>query len=456
MKKLLLWLLLLSLAAGPVLAQVPRPGIYRVSKLVDYRPAAEYNHGVKTFTAPRHHPYVADWGVWYCLVAVDSAEHQLRTRLVFLAPPASPAPPLGFEGGFHTAADSTFSVNYGNYDGPFNHPPSNALRFFGTSFLLHDNAVTYDSGAGDAARPYVANDPGRRLTISPRNSLFALRQDRPYRTLLVVEADKAPFYAAPDTAHRGPEGVVAGQYVAILGETSVWYEAETVSPTGTRHHGWLWKPDLEKRLWVDQKAQTAALRFQVAYRDTLSESSDGRSTALAVRVISRQTGRVQQVIDSVAQDQNWDGYQTNISTPDCNFDGYPDLMFFAHNGGAGPNIGYNFYLYDPATRQFMYDADLSDLTQPEINPRTQTVSSSSRNSCCSHTSDDYRFINGQLTLVASHDETVSVSSLNVMVVTEGKLVEGKWREKTLTYRVKDSYPETKPPAKPPAKPRKKR
>ena len=449
MKMLRCWLLLL-VATGPVLAQVPRPGIYRVSRRVDYRPAAEYNYGVKTFTAPRHHPYVADWGVWYCLVAVDTAGHRFKTRLVFLAPAASPAPPLGFQSGFHAAADSTLTTVYRDEAG-FIDPPSNALRFFGTSFLLHDNAVTYDSGLADA-RPYVGNDPGRRLTVSPRNSLFALQQARPYRTLLVVEADKAPFYAAPDTARRSPEGVVAGQYVAILGETPAWYEAETMSPTGTRRHGWLWKPDLEKRVWVNQQAKTADFRFQVAYRDTLADADHERSTARAIRVISRQTGRVQQVIDSVAQDRSWDGYKDNISVPDCNFDGYPDLMLFAHDGGAGPNIGYSFYLYDPATRQFVFDADLSDLILPEIDPRTQTVSSYSRNSCCSHTSEQYRYLNGQLTLVASHDETMSASNFDVMVVTDGQLVQGKWREKTRTYRL--NYPA--PKAKQPAKPRKKR
>ena len=449
MKTLHRWLLLLLLAPSPTMAQVPRPGIYRVSKRVDYRPAAEFNYGVKTYTAPRHHPFVADWGVWYCLVAVDSAEHYLKTRLVFLAPPAAPAPPLAFEGGFHAAADSTFNVYYGDKDA-FSDPPGNALRFFGTSFLLHDNALTHDSGAGDSARAYVANNPGRRLTVSPRNSLFALQQARPYRTLLVVEVDKAPFYAAPDTARRGPVRVVAGQYVAILRETPAWYEAETVSPTGSRHQGWLWKPDLEKRIWVDQKAETADFRFQVAYRDTLADADapDERSTALAIRVISRRTGRGQQLIDSVAQDRCWDGYQTNISTPDCNFDGYPDLMLFAHDGGAGPNIGYNFYLYDPTTGQFVFDEGLSDLTQTEINPVTKTISAASRNGCCSHRSEKYRFINGQLTLVASHEETMSFGDPDRVNVTEGKLVSGKWREKTQVFKVRDPYPEARQPAKP--------
>ena len=437
MKALLFWLLLFAVPR-PAMAQVPRPGIYRVSKRVDYRPAAEFNYGVKSFTAPRHHPFVAGLGVRYCLVAVDSAEQDLKTRLVFLTPSAAPTPALAFEGGFQAAADSTFNVYYSDKDA-FGDPPGNALRFFGTSFLLHDNVLTHDSGAGDSARAYVANNPGRRLTVSPRNSLFALQQARPYRTLLLVELDQAPYYAAPDTARRGPMRVAAGQYVAILRETPTWYEAETVSPKGIRHQGWLWKPDLEKRVWVTQTAQTPDFRFQVAYRDTADEAlNDLRSTALAIRVISRQTGRVQQLIDSVGQDRCWSSYRENISVLDCNFDGYPDLMLFAHDGGAGPNSGYLFYLYDPGTGQFVFHEGLSDLTQTRVNPQTKTISAGVRDGCCAHASEEYAFLKGQLTLVASFEIRLWEG---YSIETEGKLVNGKWREKT--RKLRDDAPSPK-------------
>lgn len=450
MKLLRCWLLLLFAASGPAVAQVPRPGIYRVSKRVNYRPPAEYNYGVKTFTAPRHHPFVADSGVRYCLVAVDSAKHQLKTRLLFLGPKPNPPQPLAFEGGFTTALDSTFSVYY--EDDSFRSLGSNALRFFGTSFLLHANALTYDSGAGDTTHTYIANDPNRRLTISPRNSLFSLREARPYRTILVIKPNRAYFYASPDTARRSSTALVKGEYVAILGETKEWYEAETVSPKGIRHQGWLWKPDLEKRVWVTQTAQTPDFRFQVSYRDTADETTaDYRSTALAIRVISRRTGRVRQLIDSVGQDRCWDSYQGNISVPDCNFDCYPDLMLFAHDGGAGPNVGYLFYLYDPATGQFVFNEGLSDLTQTEINPETKTISAAWRNGCCDHGSEEYAFLKGKLTLVARYEENAMLYP-DYCVVTEGKLMNGKWREKSRKVRNDALYPEEK---KKPAKRQKK-
>ncbi len=76
-------------------------------------------------------------------------------------------------------------------------------------------------------------------------------------------------------------------------------------------------------------------------------------------------------------------------------------MLFGHDGGAEPNVGYLFYLYDPATGQFVFDEFLSELTQTKINPRTKTMSAAWRNGC-SHSNEKYWFIGGQLTLTASH------------------------------------------------------
>lgn len=446
MKTVVVWFLLL---AGPlaVVAQVPQAGIYRVSKLVDYRPRSEYNYGVKTFTTARHHPVAASDRVRYCLVAVDSADDRFKTHLVFLAThPDSLGSPLALQGGFYTASDSTFSVAY--QDASFQQPASNSLRFFGQSFRYHANALTYDSGAGQPGRTYVANDPHRQLTISPQNSLFALHQARPYRTILEIEPERVPFYPAPDTARRSPTWVTEGQYIAILAETKRWYEAETVTPAGAVRHGWLWKPDLVKRIWVPQVAQAPDFRFQVAYPDTAdAEAYDHhQATALAIRVISRHTGRVQQLIDSVAQDRNMRAYAENLELIDANFDGYPDLMLFAHDGGAGPNSGYLFYLYHPGTARFALHQELSELTQVDINPRTKTISSGWRNGCCSHGGEEYQFINGALTMSSRHEETVSIDSSDVLVVTKGHLVKSKWREESRRVKASALYPTEKPPA----------
>jgi hypothetical protein len=115
-------------------------------------------------------------------------------------------------------------------------------------------------------------------------------------------------------------------------------------------------------------------------------------------------------------------------------------MLFGHDGSAGPNVGYLFYLYDPALGQFVFHADLSDLTQTQINPHTKTISAASRDGCCSHSSEEYRFIGGQLTLTASHEETMSASNPDRTTVTEGKLVNGKWREKNPDFRSQRPVP----------------
>jgi len=60
-----------------------------------------------------------------------------------------------------------------------------------------------------------------------------------------------------------------------------------------------------------------------------------------------------------------------ISFQDANFDGYLDLgvtkWFGAHN------ICDNYWLYDKNTGKFMYDKELSDLSDAEFDPKTKTI-----------------------------------------------------------------------------------
>ena len=53
--------------------------------------------------------------------------------------------------------------------------------------------------------------------------------------------------------------------------------------------------------------------------------------------------------------------EMNYVTPesiDLNFDGHLDLRLLAFAGGTG-NVGYNYWLYDPESRQFIYEPILS-------------------------------------------------------------------------------------------------
>ncbi|MBC8082597.1 MAG: hypothetical protein H7Z21_05240, partial [Hymenobacter sp.] len=313
-----LWLLLFP-GGGPVLGQaIPEPGIYRVDRMADYRPTDEFYYGIRTYAAPRHSPLVAATGARYCLVAVDSSTDEHKTRLVFLPPrPLAADVARAFVGGFSSPLDSMMSVSY-----PWEDPhdkwagrwPGNA-RFRGRSFVLYENELTKDSGAGNPPRPYRANDPGRFLTVAPRGSLLVLDQPRPYRDLLAVRPAKLFFYAAPDTARRTEAYVVAGQYVAILRETAHWYLAEYVTPAGQRRQGWLSK--LEQLTWVPQQAQTPAYRFEAAYADTAAATSysDIRPYPLVLKVIERRTGRLVQLLD-LDVEEGWNACDNAVRIPD--------------------------------------------------------------------------------------------------------------------------------------------
>jgi hypothetical protein len=58
---------------------------------------------------------------------------------------------------------------------------------------------------------------------------------------------------------------------------------------------------------------------------------------------------------------------------DMNYDGNDDFRIMK-NVPAGPNIPYLYYLYDPATRQFIYNAAYGSITSPEFPGNSQVVS----------------------------------------------------------------------------------
>ena len=429
----------------PTFAQVPQPGIYQVSKLVDYRPAWEFNYGVKTFLPAQHIPLVATYGTRYCLVAVDSTNGEYKVRLVFLPQPATAEGSVAFVGGLTAPQDTTASISYGSGENANYWADMGYVYFRGKAFLVHDNQLTHDSEAKNPSYIGKADDLARQLTVTPRNSLFGLAVARPYRTILPLETEKAFFYATPDTTSRQSDFVSKDQYVAILRQNGEWFEAETVSPAGTRRHGWLWQPELVKRVWIPQRRKTPLFRFQVAYADTAADANGQHTPPTDLRVISRKTGHVQQVVSFNIDEPGRGACNEALSVLDCNFDGFPDLMLLANSGGAGPNSTYSIYLFQPKIGRFVFDTALSELTQVDIDAKTRTISSAFRNGCCDHSREAYRFVNRRLTRTASHGE-YCVSSDGYCTITEGRLVQGKWVEKH--WRVKESE---RYPAEPPAK-----
>ena len=87
-------------------------------------------------------------------------------------------------------------------------------------------------------------------------------------------------------------------------------------------------------------------------------------------------------------------------TEDFNFDGYRDLMLQSWCGATG-NTGYVIWIFDPATKKFIFNKELSEVSNPDPLPDTQEIATTSVGGMAGrvHNFGRYRWINGKLTMV---------------------------------------------------------
>ena len=133
------------------------------------------------------------------------------------------------------------------------------------------------------------------------------------------------------------------------------------------------------------------------------------------------------------------GEEKLFNTVDVNFDGYADLEIYAHDGGAGPNYGNNYYIFNPQANRFDYNERLSDLSQPSIDAKAKLIHSYYRSGAASHGHETYAWRSGELTLVELY-ETDYLDEDNVSV-THQFLVDGEMKGETKI--VKESELENK-------------
>jgi hypothetical protein len=88
-----------------------------------------------------------------------------------------------------------------------------------------------------------------------------------------------------------------------------------------------------------------------------------------------------------------------LTAVDANFDGYQDLQLLSTCGGTG-NCSYNFYLYDPKTKQFVHNDFLSGLMTPSFDQAKKQVMTGSNLSAYDSKGETYQYENGrQYTLI---------------------------------------------------------
>ena len=94
------------------------------------------------------------------------------------------------------------------------------------------------------------------------------------------------------------------------------------------------------------------------------------------------------------------GTGSDIIIEDMDFDGINDFRIIAMLP-PGPNIPYICFLWDKKTGKFVHADFLDDITSPEFDSKTKTVTSSSRESANKYRKDVYKYSGGKLVLVKS-------------------------------------------------------
>lgn len=94
------------------------------------------------------------------------------------------------------------------------------------------------------------------------------------------------------------------------------------------------------------------------------------------------------------------GTGSDIVIEDMNFDGINDFRIIAMLP-PGPNIPYICFLWDKKSGKFIHAEFLDDITSPEFDSKTKTITSSSRESANKYRKDVYKYSGGKLVLVKS-------------------------------------------------------
>jgi hypothetical protein len=105
-----------------------------------------------------------------------------------------------------------------------------------------------------------------------------------------------------------------------------------------------------------------------------------------------------------------------VIVEDMNFDGFADIRIQAFLG-AGPNIPYIVWLFNPRTNTYDHSPSLSDIPSFEVDSENQWIRSEARVSATVYTESFYRYVDGELTLFR---ESVTDYEKNEVVTSELK------------------------------------
>jgi len=115
-------------------------------------------------------------------------------------------------------------------------------------------------------------------------------------------------------------------------------------------------------------------------------------------VVYRGAAKVQEI---AAKGEFSAGDDRLVEFVDVNFDGADDLKVTTSTS-AGPNVGFDYWLFDPRTGKFEH-SDIGDkLSGFDItpDPKTKTIAASGRASCCDWETATYKWVGAALRIAA--------------------------------------------------------
>jgi hypothetical protein len=471
---------------GPATAQLPSFGIYRLKKTTDNILPADYyaryivNPGLFYEVDLIPDQEITGYGLSYALVSVDTVTRVMKIALLrdtvseegkrkFHARRTG----ISYNSDWQPVFSQQFVILGDSVSAPdqvderfpsrpdleghwvFDNPTYRYLDNYGNilAFVggppLRSQLVRYDSIG--KRRLY-----GSRFVFG--ESFFSPYLNQPpYRDLIFTfDHDSIPFYKTPALRLKPSGYFRKASYIAVRGDSAGWLEVDQVNITGDpqiyflpgygavkgttkldTRRGWLRKEDLVENPWTRQTAETRDFRFEVAgsYNEDDDPTVPGEVEALKIINKKKNTTQLIYPVGTPLADSLDDV----VGVEDCNFDGYPDIMIYGHNGGAGPNDGYNFYLYDPRTGGFRFNEALSDLTQVEVDTGNKTITSAWRDGAGHHGGEQYTFLADTLTKISYWDDYQGNGYF--AQYSFGSLMDGKWCDSSF-YQTRITAKET--------------
>ena len=194
--------------------------------------------------------------------------------------------------------------------------------------------------------------------------------------------DGRVMLAERDIGDGKTQGKASGQWRGLLQGEAL--SGDWLSPDGKR------RAPLLLTQWRENRPFPYEIRLLASGQPKDDDRCNDVPSVSAIRLYDK--GRL---VQELATDSQGTCSMFLPETVDANFDGWPDLML-AQTLPAGPNIPYQFWLYNPKTRRFVEAPELNEVSSPMFDAANKVVWTAWRASCCEHGVTTWRWQGGKL------------------------------------------------------------